>query len=60
MGSLDRIHADRVLGEAIATRADPLHLTVLFDLSPATATKYAQLARPLLHYPVVYSLGDHR
>ncbi|MGC0422766.1 hypothetical protein [Embleya sp. AB8] len=47
--SLARIRADRVLGEALATGADPLHLTVLFDLSPATAVKYAELARRLLH-----------
>ncbi|MFF3019442.1 hypothetical protein [Streptomyces sp. NPDC057939] len=48
---LARIRSDRVLGEALATGADPLHLTVLFDLSPATAVKYAELARRLLHDP---------
>ncbi|MEU7598669.1 hypothetical protein AB0B79_37490 [Streptomyces sp. NPDC039022] len=46
--SLDRVRADRVLGEAIATGADPLHLTAVFDLSETTAVKYAILARQLL------------
>ncbi|AEW95138.1 MULTISPECIES: hypothetical protein [Streptomycetaceae] len=47
--SLDRVRADRVLGEALATGADPLHLTAIFDLSETTAVKYAALARQLLH-----------
>ncbi|MCI3929203.1 hypothetical protein [Streptomyces sp. AN091965] len=42
--SLDRIRVDRVLGEALATGADPLHLTTVFGLSETTATKYASLA----------------
>ncbi|MFC7218194.1 hypothetical protein ACFQLX_08440 [Streptomyces polyrhachis] len=46
--SLDRVRADRVLGEALATGADPLHLTAIFNLSETTAVKYATLARRLL------------
>ncbi len=46
--SLDRVRADRVLGEALASGADPLHLTAIFDLSETTAVKYATLARQLL------------
>ncbi|MEU2250961.1 hypothetical protein [Streptomyces sp. NPDC019224] len=49
--SLDRIRADRVFGEALATGADPLHLTAIFDLSETTAVKYATLARQLLNEP---------
>lgn len=46
--SLDRVRADRVLGEALATGADPLHLTAIFNLSETTAVKYAILARQLI------------
>lgn len=46
--SLDRVRADRVLGEVLATGADPLHLTTIFDLSETTAVEYATLARRLL------------
>ncbi|MEV8391799.1 MULTISPECIES: type I-E CRISPR-associated endonuclease Cas1e [unclassified Streptomyces] len=49
--SLDRVRADRVLGEALATGVDPLHLTAIFDLAESTAAKYAALARQLLHDP---------
>ncbi|MEU1482815.1 hypothetical protein [Streptomyces sp. NPDC005752] len=46
--SLDRVRADRVLGEALATGADPLHLAAIFDISETTAVRYAVLARQLL------------
>ncbi|WP_327415338.1 site-specific integrase [Streptomyces sp. NBC_01233] len=46
--SLDRVRVDRVLGEALATGADPLRLTAIFNLSETTAVKYATLARRLL------------
>ncbi|MET9359186.1 hypothetical protein ABZY14_40765 [Streptomyces sp. NPDC006617] len=49
--SLDRVRANRVLGEALATGADPIHLTTLFDLSETTAVKYTILARQLLFEP---------
>ncbi len=34
--SFDRVRADRVLSEALATGADPVHLSTLFDLSETT------------------------
>ncbi|MCX5138451.1 hypothetical protein [Streptomyces sp. NBC_00338] len=46
--SLDGVRADRVLGEALASGADPLHLIAIFRLSEATALKYATLTRRLL------------
>lgn len=49
--SLGRVRADRVLGKALATGADPPHLTASFDLSETTAVTYATLARQLLHDP---------
>ncbi len=49
--SLERIRIDRCLHEALATRADALHLAVLFDLHPSTAARYAACARQILHDP---------
>ncbi|MFE4915492.1 hypothetical protein ACFRCX_28725 [Streptomyces sp. NPDC056652] len=49
--SPDRVRAGRVLGEALATGADPLHLTAIFGLSETTAVKYAPLARQRLNEP---------
>ncbi|MEW1674868.1 hypothetical protein AB0O47_16705 [Streptomyces noursei] len=46
--SLDRVRADRVLGEALATGADPMHLAAIFDISETTAVRYATLARQFL------------
>lgn len=45
---LDRIRADRVLHEALTTGADPLHLTVMFNLAHTTAGRYAAFAQELL------------
>jgi integrase len=49
---LEQIRADRVLHEALAVRADPLHLAAMFHLSTATAIAYADIARSLLERPV--------
>ena len=38
---LEQIRGDRVLKEALAAGADPLHLTAVFHLSLATATATA-------------------
>ena len=38
---LEQIRGDRVLQEALAAGADPLHLTAVFHLSLATATATA-------------------
>ena len=46
--TLDRLRMDRQLEEALVSGADPLHLAVVFDVDPATATRYANAARQLL------------
>jgi len=40
------------LQEALAVRADPLHLAAVFHLSTATAIAYADIARAFLERPV--------
>ena len=49
---LEQIRGDRVLHEALAVRADPLHLAAVFNLSSATAITYADIARSLLERPI--------
>jgi integrase len=49
---LEQIRADRVLHEALAVRADPLHLAAVFNLSSSTAIAYADIARALLERPI--------
>jgi site-specific recombinase XerD len=49
---LEHIRGDRVLQEALAVRADPLHLVAVFNLSPGTAIAYADIARSLLERPI--------
>jgi hypothetical protein len=49
---LEQIRGDRVLQEALAVRADPLHLVAVFHISTATAIAYAAIARTLLERPV--------
>lgn len=46
--TLDRVRADRILHEALATGADPLHLQLIFDIDATTATRYAATASRLL------------
>jgi site-specific recombinase XerD len=45
---LDRIRQDRILHEALTVGADPLHLTLVFQLSPSTASRYGSLAQHIL------------
>jgi hypothetical protein len=45
---LDRIRGDRLLHEALTTGPDPLHLTLVFNLSHTTASRYAAIAQHLL------------
>lgn len=45
---LERIRSDRVLHEALTVGLDPLHLTLVFNLSHSTASRYAALAQKLL------------
>lgn len=46
--TLDRLRVDRHLDEALAHRADPLHLAVVFGIDERTALRYADSARQLL------------
>lgn len=45
---LDRIRKDRILHEALTAGADPLHLSLVFNLSHTTANRYAGIAQHLL------------
>ncbi len=45
---LARIRADRILQEALAVGPDPLHLTMMFNLSHAAASRYSTIAGALL------------
>ena len=46
--SLERIRRDRILHEALATGADPLHLTLVFNIDHTNAMAYANAASSLL------------
>jgi len=45
---LARIRTDRILQEALAVGPDPLHLTMMFNLSHAAASRYTTAAGALL------------
>ncbi|MFI7644333.1 hypothetical protein [Nonomuraea sp. NPDC049400] len=45
---LEEIRMDRVLDEALANRADPLHLACVFGFDATTAVAYAEAARRIL------------
>ena len=49
--SLDHIRRDRILLEALATGADPLHLSLVFNIDHTNAMAYANAARNLLTSP---------
>ncbi|WP_226899829.1 site-specific integrase [Nonomuraea phyllanthi] len=49
--TLERLRIDRQLEEALANRADPLHLVKVFDIDDSTAVRYAASARALLTRP---------
>jgi integrase len=49
--SLERIRRDRILQEALATGADPLHLALVFNIDHTNAMAYANAARNLLSSP---------
>jgi len=46
--SIDRIRADRILHEALTAGPDPLHLSLVFNISHTTATRYTTVAEHLL------------
>ena len=50
--SLEHIRRDRILAEALATGADPLHLALVFNIDHTNAMAYAGAARSLLSGPV--------
>ena len=49
--SLEQIRRDRILQEALATGADPLHLALVFNIDHTNAIAYANAARNLLSSP---------
>lgn len=49
---LEHLRADRVLHEAVAVDADPLHLAQAFNLCTQTAIDYSEIARNLAARPV--------
>jgi len=49
--SLEHIRRDRILQEALATGADPLHLALVFNIDHTNAMAYANAARNLLSSP---------
>ncbi|MFC4062620.1 hypothetical protein ACFOWE_30340 [Planomonospora corallina] len=49
--TLERLRVDRILEEALACGADPLHLASVFGLDTTTAIRYADSARQLLTTP---------
>jgi hypothetical protein len=46
--TLERLHADRQLEEALTRGPDPLHLAAVFGIHENTAIRYAEAARYLL------------
>ena len=58
--TLEQLHVDRQLDEALAHGPDPLHLAAVFGLSDQTAIRYAAAARHVLqtqaeHHAIVSS-----
>jgi hypothetical protein len=49
--TLERLHADRQLEEALTHGPDPLHLAAVFGIADGTAIRYAAIARQLLTAP---------
>jgi len=45
--TVDQLRDDRIVEEALARRADPLHLAAVFGFGPRTGLRYAQAARDL-------------
>ena len=54
--SLEHIRRDRILQEALAARADPLHLALIFNIDHTNAMAYASAARNLLSGPAGQAL----
>ena len=58
--SLEHIRRDRILAEALAAGADPLHLALVFNIDHTNAMAYANAARNLLTGPAGQALSPHR
>jgi len=58
--SLEQIRRDRILHEALATGADPLHLALVFNIDHTNAMAYANAARNLLTGPAEQELSPRR
>ena len=58
--SLEHIRRDRILQEALATGADPLHLALVFNIDRTNAMAYAGAARNFLTGPAGRELSPHR
>jgi hypothetical protein len=58
--SLEHIRRDRILAEALATGADPLHLALVFNTGHTNAMAYAGAACHLLTGPAGQELSPHR
>jgi integrase len=55
----DRLRQDRILHEAVTAGADPLHLSLVFNLSLTTAGRYAEIAVRLLDdQPGTHHIAD--
>ena len=57
--SLERIRRDRILQEALATGAGPLHLALVFNIDHTNAMAYASAARNLLSSSARIGLSRH-
>ena len=55
--SLEHIRRDRILHEALATGADPVHLALVFNIDHTNAMAYATAARNLLSSPAEQALS---
>jgi hypothetical protein len=55
--SPERIRRDRILQEALATGADPLHLALVFSIDHTNAMAYVNAARNLLSSPAGQALS---
>ena len=58
--SLEHIRRDRILAEALATGADPLHLALVFNIDHTNAMAYANATGNLLTDPAGQELSPHR
>jgi hypothetical protein len=55
--SLEHVRRDRILHEALAAGADPLHLALVFRIDHTNAMAYANAARNLLTSPAEQALS---